>query len=71
MTTLEEVYSRRPPLWRAGQRLLGPQGRAGRRAAGGLQHSVEGSLLRVEGHPGGARGTDQDALVRLLEFCPG
>lgn len=31
---------------------------------------MEGSLLRVEGHSGGACGTDQDALVRLLEFCP-
>lgn len=31
---------------------------------------MEGPLLGVEGHPGGARGTDQDTLVRLLEFCP-
>lgn len=30
---------------------------------------MEGPLLRVEGHSGGARGTDQDALVCLLEFC--
>lgn len=67
---LEEVHGRRPSPRCGGQRLLGPQERADGGARGGLQHSVEGLLLRVEGHSGGACGTDQDALVRLFEFCP-
>lgn len=65
---LEEVHGRRPSPRCGGQRLLGPQERADGGARGGLQHSVEGLLLRVEGHSGGACGTDQDALVRLFEF---